>query len=273
MTGVHPHPGTSPDRCEFVQPGPDARAVTPQMRHIGPARIGQRPGHPGHLADGTEPARQVIEPAGQPHRALGQRVLHLPLRRRQLRVAQRAGSHAGDVVPDGSLRGEHRHVLHQASGHRLPEIGHAEVPDRFQHSVDRREIPVQVPHRGRVSPDPRLAVLADDQGGHALRERARHLPGSQQRALGMHVGIDETRAYHAVRRQVDHRTPPRQHGHVPDGSDHRPFDQHVRPPHRCPDAVGDQPAPEQHARVHRPSLGVRAADRDDLAGQARGGRG
>ena len=31
-----------------------------------------------------------------------------------------------------------------------------------------------------------------------------------------------------------------------------PLDQHVRPPHGGADAVGDQPATEQNARVHRP---------------------
>ncbi len=147
------------------------------MRNVRASRRGQRPGDISNLLEVAEPARQVVQSAGQADRSIAERILHLPARCSPFAGAQRARRQADDVVPDRALGGQDGHVLRQPPGQGVPVAGHAEVARRFERAVDRRKRPIQVPRGVRRRADPRFPVLADDQGRHPLGERAVNAAG------------------------------------------------------------------------------------------------
>jgi hypothetical protein len=252
MAGMDADAGGAPDRHQFVQARTDVAAVGTQMRDVRASRPGQRAGHVRDLPGTAEPAGQVVQPAGQADRPVRERVLDLAPRGGPFAGAERAGRHPGNVVADRSLGGEDGDVLRQPAGHGLPVAGQAEAARGFQRAIDRREVPVQVPGGGRGGADPRLPVLADHQGGHPLREGPVHPPGGEQRALGVNVGIDESRADHAARGQVDQLAVggPAQRT---DRGDEPPVDQDVGGRRRGADPVGHQAAAQQRpCGQHRP---------------------
>src|SRR5207253_9821334 len=76
-------------------------------------------------------------------------------------------------------------------------------------------------------------------------------PGREQRPLGMGVGVDESRADHTPRRQVDHLTAGRWIPGTDRGYD-RPVDQDVARHRGGADPVGDQAAAKHHRCRQRP---------------------
>ena len=232
------------------------------MRNVRASRHGQRTGDIGDLLDAAEPARQVVQSAGQADRSIAERILHLTARCSPFVGPQRARRQADDVVPDRALRGQDRHVLRQPPRHRVPVAGHAQVARRFERAVDRREVLIEVPRGTRGRADPRFPVLADDKSRHPLGERAINAARGQQRSLGVDVRVDKTRADHAARGQVNDLAISRGRAVAADGGNQLPLDQHVGGPYRGGDPVGDQATAKQHACGHRfdlPPVPVRQA--------------
>jgi hypothetical protein len=247
---MHPDAGAAPDGHQLVQAGPDILAVGTQMRNVRASRPGKRAGDVGHLLRAAEPARQVVQAAGQSDRPLRERALDLTPGGSSFAGAERATHQAGDVVPDRALGSEDGNVLRQAPRHRGPVADHAEVVCRVKDAVDRREVLVQVPSGGRRRADPRLPILADHERGHPLGELAVDPPGRQQRAFGMNVRIDEAGADYAARGQVDHLAADRS-GPETDRGDDLAVDQDVCRDRRGADPIGYQAATEQHPRGQR----------------------
>src|SRR5207244_8382340 len=101
--GTHPGAGAARDGHQLAQAGPDSAAVGTLMRNVRASRPGQRTGEVGHLRRATEPARQVVQAAGQSDRPVRERALDLTPGGGPVAGAERATSQAGDVVPDRAL--------------------------------------------------------------------------------------------------------------------------------------------------------------------------